>query len=129
MKDICIDPWDRDLINGLLNRDWKMTGISWDQFKDVIDFYDDLSQKAQITDYTDIVSIINYRRQRNTDEHESLNNNVEHCTKTSNKPNFLTLLNELNLMPLTTYKKQDMPTLETIFFFTMKVSDIININQ
>jgi hypothetical protein len=68
-KQIRMDPLEECLLKALLKNDWYSSGISKNQFNEIIDLYKNLSKDFKISNYKDIISIMHYRY-RNIEEHE-----------------------------------------------------------
>ncbi len=111
------DPLDQSLIEALLDNDLYYSGISIVEFKQVVDLYKGLAEDLQIAKYKDLVSLTQCRFLRNIQEHEIINTYIDSCKAQNRPPNFNDLLNELNLIPLQKYKKQEMICLEKIFMY------------
>lgn len=114
---IRIDPLDESLIDVLLNKHDNIQWISQNSLARIIHIYKEIANAMGIADYQQLVEVIVYRRQRNSEQYDLIHDYIKRRRKYKLKPDFLDLLQELKLNGLREYKAPEMKTLEKVFNF------------
>ena len=114
---IRIDPLDESLIDVLLNKDDNIAWISHNDLARIIHIYEEIANSMGIADYQQLVEVIAYCRQRNSEQHDLIRDYINRRREYKLKPDFLDLLQEIKLNGLQEYKAREMKILEKVFNF------------